>query len=55
MTTRAAKPGAADDIAAIEAATPPLANAQNAQLVMLVEAVMLGYALARGPDRAAKL
>ena len=39
----------------VSAATPPLANAQNAQLVMLVEAVMLGYALARGPDRAAKL
>ena len=31
---------------------PALANPRNAQLVMLVEALMLGYSLARRSDRA---
>lgn len=34
------------------AAPSTMANARNTQLVMLVEAVMLGYALARRSDRA---
>lgn len=36
----------------VETSTPALSEPRNMQLIMLVEAVMLGYALARKGDRA---